>query len=146
MRHQNHAPAAGKRCKRPAVSSCFVTVIGLWLVLPAVDCLAQAPPVLSAPQPELSTLIDLQASELTESSGIAELNGQLWTHNDSGDQPRLFAFDLSGQLLAQVTVSGEYLCNRTPRRLAKIARQESMPETPHNRYVSSDLSDRGGQQ
>ncbi len=106
MRHQNHAPAAGKRCKRPAVSSCFVTVIGLWLVLPAVDCLAQAPPVLSAPQPELSTLIDLQASELTESSGIAELNGQLWTHNDSGDQPRLFAFDLSGQLLAQVTVSG----------------------------------------
>ena len=49
----------------------------------------------------------LNCDELTESSGVCFSQQRiLWTHNDSGDQPRLFAFDPRGKLLAIVEVSG----------------------------------------
>ena len=106
MRQQNHAPTAGNRCNRSAVSFCFVTAFGPWLTLAATYCPAQEPPLLSAAQPKVVTAVNLQASELTESSGIAQLGEQLWSHNDSGDRPRLFAFDFTGQPLAQVSIAG----------------------------------------
>ena len=46
--------------------------------------------------------------ELTESSGIAVSRtqaGVLWSHNDSGGGPVLYALDLSGRLLARFTVA-----------------------------------------
>jgi len=45
----------------------------------------------------------------TELSGLAVSRTQasvLWTHNDSGDPPRVFAVAASGRLLAEVAVSG----------------------------------------
>ena len=45
--------------------------------------------------------------ELRESSGIAVSRtqpGVLWSHNDSGDAPTLYAINLKGQLLAKVAV------------------------------------------
>lgn len=48
----------------------------------------------------------LQSPELTESSGLALVGEQIWTHNDSGDQPRLFVFDRRGAPLGQVQVLG----------------------------------------
>jgi hypothetical protein len=46
--------------------------------------------------------------ELRESSGVAVSRtqpGVLWSHNDSGDGPDLYAIDMSGKLLARITVS-----------------------------------------
>lgn len=61
----------------------------------AVVATASEPPVL------------LQCEELTESSGIAQSTidrSVFWTHNDSGDSARLFAFDRSGNWLCEVAL------------------------------------------
>src|SRR5262245_40761495 len=45
-------------------------------------------------------LADLQCREITESSGIAASRRNpnlLWTHNDSGDRPLIYAFDRRGR-------------------------------------------------
>ena len=47
--------------------------------------------------------------DIDESSGIVmsrQYPGIFWTHNDSGDLPRLFAVRANGQLVAQVRVKG----------------------------------------
>ena len=47
--------------------------------------------------------------ELRESSGLGASRtypGVFWTHNDSGDDPRLYALDASASLLATVEVTG----------------------------------------
>jgi hypothetical protein len=47
--------------------------------------------------------------ELKESSGIAISRtqpGVIWSHNDSGDGPNLYAIDITGKLLATVSVTG----------------------------------------
>jgi hypothetical protein len=47
--------------------------------------------------------------ELRESSGLGASGtypGVFWTHNDSGDEPRLYALDASASLLATVEVTG----------------------------------------
>lgn len=47
-----------------------------------------------------ATIVMLENAALTESSGLAFSNlsdDRLWTHNDSGDTARLFAFDRNGQ-------------------------------------------------
>jgi hypothetical protein len=47
--------------------------------------------------------------ELMESSGLAISRtqpGVLWSHNDSGDGPNLYAIDISGKLLAVFRVTG----------------------------------------
>lgn len=48
----------------------------------------------------------LQAPELTESSGIAQVGDCFWSHNDSGDRPRLFVFSADGQLRCEIAVTG----------------------------------------
>ncbi len=54
-------------------------------------------------------LCRLENPEITESSGVAlgrANDGVFWTHNDSGDEARLFAFDLEGRDLGVFTVTG----------------------------------------
>jgi len=51
----------------------------------------------------------VQAPAATELSGLVESRSQpsvLWTHNDSGDRPRVLAISASGRLLADVAVAG----------------------------------------
>lgn len=51
----------------------------------------------------------LKTDKLNEISGLAESRrniGVLWLHNDAGDEPRLFAVGLAGNLLAEVAVPG----------------------------------------
>lgn len=51
----------------------------------------------------------IKAKRINESSGICpsrKHDGVFWTHNDSGDGPRLFAIRLDGSLVATVTVKG----------------------------------------
>lgn len=51
----------------------------------------------------------LENEDITESSGLAASTrtpGVFWTHNDSGDPPRLFSFDERGRHLGECKVKG----------------------------------------
>src|SRR5687768_676017 len=51
-------------------------------------------------------------AEARESSGLARSRRSpnlLWTHNDAGNEPVVFATDTSGRLVARVAVSGARL-------------------------------------
>ena len=69
-------------------------------------------PKAAAQRPPRLELVDtavLRAPRLTESSGAApshRTRGVYWTHNDSGDQPRLYATDSAGDDLGSVLVDG----------------------------------------
>lgn len=59
--------------------------------------------------PNVRQLATLAAADLLESSGLATsitTPHLFWTHNDSGDGPRLFAFDDSGRDLGTVSLLG----------------------------------------
>jgi hypothetical protein len=52
---------------------------------------------------------EIRSSEITESSGLAASNrsaGHFWTHNDSGDGPKLYAFNAHGERTGSVTLEG----------------------------------------
>ena len=54
-------------------------------------------------------LAELTNTEINESSGLAISNrapGIFWTHNDSGDRPRIFAFDQTGKHLGMCRLRG----------------------------------------
>lgn len=61
------------------------------------------------PRLELVDTAVLRARRLIESSGITpshRVPGVYWTHNDSGDEPRLYATDSAGDDLGSVLVAG----------------------------------------
>ena len=67
---------------------------------------AETPPIAYAPARQLCTLAN---AAIDESSGLAasrRLDGVFWTHNDSGDDPHLYAFNRKGEHLATITVGG----------------------------------------
>jgi hypothetical protein len=75
-----------------------------------------------AARPDSNAVVFLANTQVSESSGIASSqrrNDLLWTHNDSGDTPRLFAFDSTGRDLGTVAVEPaeaidwEDLCSAT---------------------------------
>ena len=54
-------------------------------------------------------VVDIRSQELIESSGLAASNrvpGHFWTHNDSGGEAKLFAFDAAGFVTGSVTLDG----------------------------------------
>ena len=62
-----------------------------------------------APHLELLDTAVLRAPRLIESSGAApshRVRGVVWTHNDSGDGPRLYATDSAGDDLGSLLVAG----------------------------------------
>jgi len=71
-------------------------------------------PGTAAPSPPITYLAPRQIAkiackQINESSGLAcgrRNKDVFWTHNDSGDGPRLFAFDRKGRRLATVTLKG----------------------------------------
>jgi hypothetical protein len=59
--------------------------------------------------PRMLVQVGAVPDELKESSGLAISRtqpGVLWSHNDSGDGPRLYAIDISGKLLGVFRVNG----------------------------------------
>ena len=53
--------------------------------------------------------VQLEKKDIRESSGVAmswRHKGVLWTHNDSGDKERIFAFDKNGKHLSEVKIKG----------------------------------------
>jgi len=78
----------------------------------AVLLVYAVPPSAVGQAPLRVELVDtavLEARRITESSGVApsaRVHGVLWTHNDSGDEPRLYATDSAGHDLGSVRVAG----------------------------------------
>ena len=70
------------------------------------------PVTLPAPSPMWTSAViagTVWSNELDEISGIAidaSAPEHIWAHNDSGDRPRLFILDLSGNLEAEVRLDG----------------------------------------
>ena len=95
--------------------SCGVAILGLLLglwgfrwgrALWSGEEPLPAGPDTYAPGVQVGSLDD---ARITESSGLvaSRRNPEVfWTHNDSGDGPRVYAFDRPGHLLAVCTVSG----------------------------------------
>lgn len=76
--------------------------LGLCLLLacPAIAEDGPTPPTIQDHEPKPTSLGKLANPAITESSGVTcSLRDPdiLWTHNDSGDFPRLFAFDKQGR-------------------------------------------------
>lgn len=82
------------------------------LSAPATGDPGSPPPVLDrAPDPTASAVVDrtVRDPDLQESSGLAaspSRPGILWTHNDSGNSPTLYAVDRDGAVVARVAVRG----------------------------------------
>ncbi len=82
--------------------SAFAVLLGLLLVLPG---LAESAPVYAAPV----AAAQLAEPQNQETSGIAVSHrtpGLIWTHNDSGGEPVLFALNADGSLRGKVRVEG----------------------------------------
>jgi outer membrane protein assembly factor BamB len=55
---------------------------------------------------EVVPTVTALSSSISESSGLAYIDGTLWTHNDSGGEAKLYALDTSnGEILKTVTIS-----------------------------------------
>ena len=76
---------------------------GGWLSQPVLG----APPESRKASARVLEEVGVVPDELRESSGLAVSRtqpGVIWSHNDSGDGPTLYAIDLTGKLLAKVPV------------------------------------------
>ncbi|MFI7585613.1 hypothetical protein ACIB24_00895 [Spongisporangium articulatum] len=74
-------------------------------------CLGAAPTPGGSPTDESPTDRVVKDSRITESSGLARSllhPGVLWTHNDSGNPPRLYAIGTDGRTAGVVTVDTPY--------------------------------------
>lgn len=88
--------------RRAAPLSLFVLFVLAALVARADE---PAPPAWGEPK----KVCDLADREIKESSGLAAsrtVEGVFWTHNDSGDEARLFAVDREGQTRATFRLEG----------------------------------------
>jgi hypothetical protein len=95
-------PAAAPLAKLRAVRALIPSLI----LVAAVSGRSKAQP---GPRLELLDTAVLRAPRLIESSGVAPSGrapGVLWTHNDSGDEPRLYTTDSAGRDLGSVRVAG----------------------------------------
>jgi hypothetical protein len=103
------------RVSKVVVAVVFGLVIGI-VILVTSSCLnpqsspraVAAPPADNEPHvPRLLEEVVVLPDVLNESSGLAVSRtqpGVLWSHNDSGDGPNLYAIDLSGRVLATIPV------------------------------------------
>lgn len=84
-------------------------VYGLAAVLALAGAVSSQAVAQGGPRLALVDTAVLRARRLIESSGLAasrRVAGVYWTHNDSGDEPRLYATDSAGDDLGSVLVAG----------------------------------------
>ncbi len=75
----------------------------------AVSPAATPPPDEHLARPSITSMAKIDAPEINESSGLVASrlhDGIFWTHNDSGDGPRIFAIDRNGAKVAEYAVEG----------------------------------------
>ena len=59
----------------------------------------------------VTKLFDIEFTEISELSGVAksaQYEDVFWVHNDSGDEPRIFAIDIEGKVLIPPFLNGQY--------------------------------------
>lgn len=100
--------------RRPGAASMFAILFGLAVLVPWALVAAglgeetpAGPPSITYGDPrQVATLAN---SQISESSGLAcgrRNRGVFWTHNDSGDSARVFAFTIRGEHVATYTIVG----------------------------------------
>lgn len=109
----NHAPTHHFLVNHLSISATFLQLayrLGVaamaLAIVSACAVLATRAQIWAPPPPPGAVLLD--CDEVTESSGLARSRLEddlLWTHNDSGDVPRLFAFDSQGSWRATVRLA-----------------------------------------
>ncbi|MEX2583865.1 MAG: hypothetical protein WD766_11355 [Gemmatimonadota bacterium] len=87
------------------------TLLALGVVALLVGCGSDEVPIDAAGLPRCRMAQDMAtlSEQITEASGvgISRMNvGTVWTHNDSGGEPLLFAVDAAGRLQGAVEVAG----------------------------------------
>ncbi len=100
------SPVVGLSGAGCSIAFSSIVCVGLWWMLGLV-ALATENVVISY-QPA-AQLCELQQEKIRESSGLAasrRSSERFWTHNDRGDEPRLFAFGMDGQHLGTSHVIG----------------------------------------
>ena len=84
-------------------------LLSLGLLLIAPDAIAQPDDHCDKNWPDGEEIAELSDPTIDESSGLGDSwihDDRLWTHNDSGDQPRLWALDKQGQVHTTLHVEG----------------------------------------
>jgi len=91
----------------------------------------------------------LQNQQIAESSGLAcsrSTEGVFWTHNDSGDSSRVFAFNEKGEELAEMSIAGvrfrdcEDMCSFTLKKGDKSMHFLLLADTGDNKRVRKDCT------
>lgn len=97
--------------RRSRRSSFLLLLLPAFLALPCLAAVSETESKVAAPvrYGKARKVATLANQKICESSGLApsRLKGGLfWTHNDSGDGPRIYAFNSEGEHLAVYTVTG----------------------------------------
>tara|TARA_R110002049_G_scaffold4601_4_gene31845 strand:+ start:72259 stop:73218 length:960 start_codon:yes stop_codon:yes gene_type:complete len=90
----------GTTCRRIVGFALVTMLMTKFAIQPAAD-----EPI--SPPPQITTFID--EPSLRESSGLGSsrrMSDRFWSHNDSGGQPQLFAFDTSGRSTGRCKLVG----------------------------------------
>lgn len=117
-------------------------------IVPA--CATDTAPLEDVPQNEMDSLpfLDREVAGILDNKAIDEASGlvasvafpgYLWTHNDSGDEARLFLLNASGKTIAQVNISGA--SNRDWEDIAI----DYNPETQKSTLLVADIGDNKAQ-
>lgn len=83
----------------------FARIAVLFPLLACAGLALAAEPVHGTFEP-LTTVNDRELPELSGLAASRRWPGVYWAHNDSGDGPRLFAFNRRGQVIARIEVEG----------------------------------------
>lgn len=89
--------------------------------------------------PRVLEALGLLPPELREASGLAVSRmqpGVVWSHNDSGDAPTLYALDLTGRLLAKVALLNTVALDWEDIAAGPCPRHASATELGHCLYIA----------
>lgn len=76
-----------------------------WVIISLLFILASLPPMVSAQENVTPQLLTSLGSPVSESSGLLNIDGNLWTHNDSGGNPALYKISKTdGSVLRTVVI------------------------------------------
>jgi hypothetical protein len=101
--------AAATTTTRPTTTTTTTTLAPIARAATTTAAPPPVPPPGTCPNWQLLTQPNVVAPSIVEASGLAggRLNpGVWWTHNDSGDTPRVFALEGDGRLLTTLDVAG----------------------------------------
>lgn len=111
--------SVARRYRAATTAALKLIVVAVWVAsISTSACAENANAVIEYDEPKL--VVKLKNRRVNESSGLAasrHAGNRFWTHNDSGDKPRLYCFDLAGHhlgtchLIGAAAVDWEDICS-----------------------------------